>query len=92
SSTSGNTNSNDPLLTMIEQRLDFKHRCMFYSTGPASDLCVCALDVNYNSSVVCNAIGYSNLLTYDESIVQKSNNEDENDSNNAKKNTNKICS
>jgi hypothetical protein len=34
-----NTNSNDPLLTMIEQRLDFKHRCMFYSTGPTSDLC-----------------------------------------------------
>lgn len=29
----------DPLLTLIEQRLDFKHRCMFYSTGPTSDLC-----------------------------------------------------
>ncbi|CAF1531972.1 unnamed protein product [Adineta steineri] len=91
SSTSGNTNSNDPLLTMIEQRLDFKHRCMFYSTGPASDLCVCALDVNYNSSVVCNAIGYSNLLTYDESIAQKSNNEDENDSSNAKKTPTKYA-
>jgi hypothetical protein len=39
SSTSGNSNSNDVLLTMIEQRLDFKHRCMFYSTGPTSDLC-----------------------------------------------------
>jgi hypothetical protein len=39
SSASGNTNSNDPLLSMIEQRLDFKHRCMFYSTGPTSDLC-----------------------------------------------------
>jgi hypothetical protein len=39
SSTSGNTNSDDPLLAMIEQRLDFKHRCMFYSTGPTSDLC-----------------------------------------------------
>ncbi len=32
-------NSNDPLSAMIEQRLDFKHRCMFYSTGPMSDLC-----------------------------------------------------
>ncbi len=39
SSTSGNSNSNDPLLAMIEQRLDFKHRCMFYSTGLTSDLC-----------------------------------------------------
>ncbi len=34
-----NNNSNDPLLTIIEQKLDFKHRCMFYSTGPTSDLC-----------------------------------------------------
>jgi hypothetical protein len=32
-------NSNDTLLAMIQQRLDFKHRCMFYSTGPTSDLC-----------------------------------------------------
>jgi len=32
-------NLNDPLLAMIQQRLDFKHRCMFYSTGPTSDLC-----------------------------------------------------
>ena len=32
-------NANDPLLAMIEQRLDFKHRCMFYSTGPILDLC-----------------------------------------------------
>ena len=39
SSTPTNTNSNDLLLTMIEQKLDFKHRCMFYSTGPTSDLC-----------------------------------------------------
>jgi hypothetical protein len=31
--------TNDTLLTMIEQKLDFKHRCMFYSTGPTSDLC-----------------------------------------------------
>ncbi|UJR33399.1 hypothetical protein I4U23_020846 [Adineta vaga] len=77
SSTSGNTISNDPLLTMIEQRLDFKHRCMFYSTGAASDLCVCALDVDYNSSVVCNAIGYSNLLTYEESTVKTSVNDTE---------------
>jgi hypothetical protein len=30
---------NDTLLTLIEQKLDFKHRCMFYSTGPTSDLC-----------------------------------------------------
>jgi len=29
----------DPLSALIEQRLDFKHRCMFYSTGPMSDLC-----------------------------------------------------
>ncbi|CAF0944617.1 unnamed protein product [Adineta ricciae] len=71
-STTATTNSSDPLLTLIEQRLDFKHRCMFYSTGPGSDLCVCALDVDFNSSVVCNAIGYSNLLTYDESTVEKS--------------------
>ena len=33
---------------------------------------MCALDVDFNSSVVCNAIGYSNLLTYDESTVEKS--------------------
>ncbi len=39
STTSGISNSNDPLLEMIEQRLDFKHKCMFYSTGPLSDLC-----------------------------------------------------
>jgi hypothetical protein len=38
-SSPANTNANDPLLAMIEQRLDFKHRCMFYSTGPTSDLC-----------------------------------------------------
>lgn len=31
--------SNDPLIAMIEGKLDFKHRCMFYSTGPTSDLC-----------------------------------------------------
>jgi hypothetical protein len=31
--------SNDPLIAMIEQKLDFKHRCMFYSAGPTSDLC-----------------------------------------------------
>jgi hypothetical protein len=93
SSTSGNTNPNDILLTMIEQKLDFKHRCMFYSTGPTTDLCgkspiifllnlisylVCALDVDYNSSVVCNAIGYSNLLTYDETVTQKTTNEEDN--------------
>ncbi|CAF3247635.1 unnamed protein product [Rotaria sp. Silwood2] len=82
SSTSTNTNLNDPLLTMIEQRLDFKHRCMFYSTGPTSDLCVCALDVDCHSSVICNAIGYSNLLTYDESVTQKANNEENNNNNN----------
>ena len=34
-----NTESNDSLITMIEQKLDFKHRCMFYSAGPTSDLC-----------------------------------------------------
>lgn len=39
SSALSNANSNDLLLTMIEQKLDFKHRCMFYSTGPTSDLC-----------------------------------------------------
>ncbi|CAF1244681.1 unnamed protein product [Adineta steineri] len=61
------TDTNDSLLTMIEQRLDFKHRCMFYSTGPTSDLCICALDVDHNSSVLCNAIGYTNLLNDDES-------------------------
>ena len=33
------TESNDPLIDMIEQKLDFKHRCMFYSAGPTSDLC-----------------------------------------------------
>lgn len=39
STASNNSNGNDLLLTMIEQKLDFKHRCMFYSTGPTSDLC-----------------------------------------------------
>jgi hypothetical protein len=39
---------------------------------------VCALDVDYNSSVVCNAIGYSNLLTYDEPTTQKTTNEGDN--------------
>ena len=39
SCSSAQGNANDPLLAMIEQRLDFKHRCMFYSTGPTSDLC-----------------------------------------------------
>ena len=39
SSTSPSAYSTDPLLAMIEQKLDFKHRCMFYSTGPTSDLC-----------------------------------------------------
>lgn len=34
-----NSDSTDLLSEMIEQRLDFKHRCMFYSTGPTSDLC-----------------------------------------------------
>jgi len=38
-STTSTTNTNDQLLTMIEQKLDFKHRCMFYSTGPTTDLC-----------------------------------------------------
>jgi hypothetical protein len=38
-SSTTNTNLNDPLLAMIQQKLDFKHRCMFYSTGPTSDLC-----------------------------------------------------
>ena len=68
SATSSNT---DPLLSLIEQRLDFKHRCLFYSTGPTSDLCVCALDVDYNSSVLCNAIGYPNLLNHDENQPEK---------------------
>lgn len=90
-----NTNGNDLLLTMIEQKLDFKHRCMFYSTGPTSDLCgeeicmrnflwtdviffaVCALDVDYNSSVICNDIGYANLINYDEITGEKSNNDEE---------------
>ena len=31
SCSSAATNIIDPLLTLIEQRLDFKHRCMFYS-------------------------------------------------------------
>lgn len=39
SCSSTTTNANDPLLSLIEQRLDFKHRCLFYSTGPTSDLC-----------------------------------------------------
>ena len=39
SCSSTSTNTNDLLLTMIEQKLDFKHRCMFYSTGPTTDLC-----------------------------------------------------
>ncbi|CAF0785865.1 unnamed protein product [Rotaria sp. Silwood1] len=82
SSPTTNTNLNDPLLTMIEKRLDFKHRCMFYSTGPTSDLCVCALDVDFHASVACNAIGYANLLTYDELITQKANNEEDNNNNN----------
>ena len=81
-SCSSTNQTTDLLSTMIEQRLDFKHRCMFYSTGPASDLCgrcielwrvtsprslalVCALEVDHNSSVVCNAIGYPNLVTDD---------------------------
>lgn len=95
SSSPTNTNSNDLLLTMIEQKLDFKHRCMFYSTGPTSDLCgmkielkfhsmfflfclfvVCALDVDYNSSIVCNDIGYSNVTNSDE--IKTGNNDDEN--------------
>ena len=33
------TSSEDLLLNMIEQKLDFKHRCVFYSTGPISDVC-----------------------------------------------------
>lgn len=33
------TTADESLLTMIEQKLDFKHRCMFYSAGPTSDLC-----------------------------------------------------
>ena len=39
SSTIDDANFKDCLFTMIEQRLDFKHRCTFYSTGPISDLC-----------------------------------------------------
>ncbi|CAF1413659.1 unnamed protein product [Rotaria sordida] len=74
STTSTNTNSTDLLLEMIEQRLDFKHRCMFYSTGLTSDLCVCALDVDHNSSVLCNAIGYPNLLIDEESTNETNNN------------------
>ncbi|CAF0786912.1 unnamed protein product [Didymodactylos carnosus] len=54
------------LLSMIEQRLDFKHRCMFYSTDPTSDLSICALNVDYNSSILCNSIGYPNPVSYDE--------------------------
>jgi hypothetical protein len=42
---------------------------------------VCALDVDYKSSVICNDIGYSNLITYDESVTQKSNNEEDNTTN-----------
>lgn len=72
------TNTTDQLLTMIEQKLDFKHRCMFYSTGPTTDLCVCALDVDYNSSILCNDIGYSNVLSYDETISEKNSTDDEN--------------
>ncbi|CAF2770660.1 unnamed protein product, partial [Rotaria sp. Silwood2] len=78
STTPTHTNSNDLLLEMIEQRLDFKHRCMFYSTGPTSDLCVCALDFDHNSSVLCNAIGYPNLLIDEESTSEKSTNETNN--------------
>lgn len=29
----------DPILKMIEEKLDFKHRCVFYSMGAASDIC-----------------------------------------------------
>lgn len=72
STTPTTTPHTDPLLSLIEQRLDFKHRCLFYSTGPTSDLCVCALDVDYNSSVLCNTIGYPNLLVNDETNVDKS--------------------
>jgi hypothetical protein len=32
---------------------------------------VCALDVDHNSSVLCNAIGYPNLITDEESPTQK---------------------
>jgi hypothetical protein len=39
---------------------------------------VCALDVDYNPSVICNDIGYSNLITYDESATQNTNNEGDN--------------
>lgn len=51
-SSSTSTNLNDTLLTLIQQKLDFKHRCMFYSTGPTSDLCgkmICFLKFFYNS-------------------------------------------
>ncbi|CAF0762237.1 unnamed protein product [Didymodactylos carnosus] len=66
----------DRLLSMIEQRLDFKHRCMFYSTGPTSDLSICALNVDYNSSVSCNSVGYPSPFLYE----QKTNGNNNNDS------------
>ncbi|CAF3507375.1 unnamed protein product [Rotaria sp. Silwood1] len=61
STTPTNINSNDLLLEMIEQRLDFKHR-------------FCALDVDHNSSVLCNAIGYPNILIDKESTNEANNN------------------
>ncbi len=39
---------------------------------------VCALDVDYNSSILCNDIGYSNVITYDESVVQNTSNDEDN--------------
>ncbi len=39
---------------------------------------VCALDVDYNSSILCNDIGYSNVITYDESVVQNSSTDEDN--------------
>ncbi|CAF1222847.1 unnamed protein product [Adineta ricciae] len=71
STAAGINNSTDPLLSMIEEKLDFKHKCMFYSTGPTSDLCVCALNVGHNPSVLCNAIGYSSLQIDEDSQTDK---------------------
>ncbi|CAF4552572.1 unnamed protein product [Rotaria socialis] len=68
SATQGNNDSHDILLEMIEQRLNFKHR-------------FCALDVGHTSSVLCNPIGYPNLMIDDEYTSEKSTNQVDNNTN-----------
>ncbi|CAM4760435.1 unnamed protein product [Rotaria magnacalcarata] len=68
SATQGNNDSHDILLEIIEQRLDFKHRFS-------------ALDVDHSSSVLCNSIGYPNLMIDDEYTSEKSTNKVDNNTN-----------